>query len=63
MNFVNIKQFALTKGCSRMTIYAAEERGELKIDRSAGFPVIYLTKENLAWKPGQRIGRPKKVIK
>ncbi len=60
MKFVNIKQFANMKGCSRETVYAAERRGEVNIDRSAGFPVIYLTEKNLNWKPGQRIGRPKK---
>jgi len=61
MDFTNVKQFAEIKGCSRQTIYLAEERGEIDIDRTAGFPIVYLTKKNLNWKPGQRIGRPKKV--
>lgn len=60
LKFVNIKRFAKFKGCSRQTIYAAERRGEIDINRDAGFPVVYLTKKNLAWKPGQKVGRPRK---
>ncbi len=62
MKFVNIKQFAVMKKCSRETIYNAAKRGEVDIDRSAGFPVVYLTEKNLNWKSGQNTGRPKKGI-
>jgi hypothetical protein len=62
MKFVNIKQFAAMKKCSRETIYNAAKRGEVDIDRSNGFPVIYLTVKNLNWMPGQNTGRPKKGI-
>jgi hypothetical protein len=62
MKFFNIKQFAVLKKCSRETIYNAAKRGEVDIDRSAGFPVVYLTEKNLNWMPGQKIGRPKKEI-
>jgi hypothetical protein len=50
------------KKCSRETIYNAAKRGEVDIDRSNGFPVIYLTVKNLNWMPGQNTGRPKKGI-
>lgn len=59
--FVNVKQYAAMKKCSRENIYNAAERGEVDIDRTAGFPVIYLTEKNLKWKPAQ-VGRPKKGI-
>lgn len=62
MKFVNVKQFAALKKCSRETIYNAAKRGKVDIDRSAGFPIIYLTEKNLNWKPGQNTGRPKKGI-
>lgn len=62
MKFVNIKQFAEMKKCSRENIYNAERKGEISIDRTAGFPVIYLTKENLNWKPKEK-GRPPKKEK
>lgn len=48
--FVNITQFAKMKKCSRETIYSAGRKGELDIDRTAGFPVIYLTEKNNSWK-------------
>ena len=59
--FVNIKQFAKMKGCSRESVYKAERKGELVIDRSAGFPVVYLTEMNLNWKPRKK-GRPRKQV-
>jgi hypothetical protein len=61
MKFLNVKLFAEMKKCSRQTVYNAERVGEIDIDRSTGFPVIYLTEKNLKWKP-EPIGRPKKVI-
>ena len=48
--FVNITKFATMKNCSRETIYSAERKGEIDIDRSSGFPVVYLTAKNLGWK-------------
>lgn len=62
MKFVNITQYATMKKCSRETIYNAAKRGEIDIDRSAGFPVIYLNEKNTAWQPGKKVGRPKKGI-
>lgn len=59
MKFVNIKQFAELKGCSRENIYNAEKKGEVSIDRSAGFPVVFITEKNKNWKP-RRKGRPTK---
>lgn len=57
MKFVNISQFAAIKKTSRETIYKAEKDGKLDIDRSAGFPVIFLTEKNRKWKPRPK-GRP-----
>lgn len=51
---MNIKQFAKWKGCSRQNIYNAEKRGEVEIDRTKGFPVIFLNKNNTNWKPKGR---------
>ncbi len=59
--FVNVKQYATMKKCSRETIYNAAKRGEVDIDRQAGFPVIYLTGKNIKWNPGN-VGRPKKGV-
>lgn len=59
MRFINIKKFAELKKCSRETIYNAAKRGEVEIDRSSGTPLIFLTEENMNWKPGQNIGRPR----
>ena len=59
MKFVNVKQFADMKNCSRENVYNAARNGEVDIDRSAGFPVIYLTNKNLNWIPKEK-GRPKK---
>lgn len=50
------------KKCSRQTVYNAARKGEINIDRSQGFPIIFLTEKNLNWKSGQNIGRPKKGI-
>jgi len=57
MKFVNIKQYAELKGCSRPNIYNAEENGEISVERSAGFPVIYLNDKNRKWEPRKK-GRP-----
>ncbi|MBK9097528.1 MAG: hypothetical protein IPM14_05240 [bacterium] len=59
MKFVSITHFAVLKKCSRETVYNAEKRGEVEIDRTAGVPVIHLTEKNMNWKPGQNMGRPK----
>jgi len=59
LKFVNIRQFAELKKCSRECIYKADRKGEITIDRSAGFPVIFLTEKNRSWKPRGK-GRPKK---
>jgi len=48
------------KKCTRQTVYNAISKGEIDIDRSQGFPIVYLTEKNLNWKPGQNIGRPHK---
>jgi len=42
------------KKCSRENIYNAERKGEVDVDRSAGFPVIYLTEKNSQWKQEKR---------
>lgn len=62
MKFLNVKLFAELKECTRQTVYNAESKDEVDIDRSQGFPIVYLTKKNLNWKPGQNIGRPKKEV-
>ena len=59
MKFVSITNFAGMKKCSRETVYNAEKRGEVDIDRTAGAPVIHLTEKNMSWKPGQNMGRPR----
>jgi hypothetical protein len=59
MKFVSITNFAEMKKCSRETVYNAEKRGEIDIDRTAGVPVIHLTEKNMSWKPGQNMGRPR----
>jgi len=59
MNFVSIKRFADLKKCSRETVYNAAKRGKINIDRTSGIPIIYLSKKNLDWKPGQEMGRPR----
>ena len=59
MKFLNVKQFAEMKNCSRETVYKAAKSEKVNIDRSAGFPVIHLNDKNLSWNP-QQIGRPKK---
>lgn len=61
MKFLNIKSFADLKKCSRETVYRAEKNQEIDINRTAGFPVIFLTDKNKEWEP-RRIGRPKKEI-
>jgi hypothetical protein len=61
MKFVNIKQFADMKKTTRENVYSAERKGEVDIDRTAGFPVIFLTNKNINWKPRGK-GRPKKGI-
>lgn len=61
IKFVNITQFSRLKKCSREAVYNAEKRGEIEIDRSAGFPVIHLTEKHQNWKPNSQ-GRPKKEI-
>lgn len=58
MRFVNIKQFAAIKNTTRENVYAAERKGEIDIDRSAGFPIIFLTEKNRKWKPRKK-GRPR----
>lgn len=62
MKFVNVKQFAQIKNCTRQTVYNAARKGLIAIDRQQGFPIIYLTEKNNNWKPGQNIGRPSKII-
>lgn len=62
MKFLNVKLFAELKNCTRQTIYNAERDGEIDIDRSQGFPVVFLTKKNSNWKAGQNVGRPSKEI-
>jgi len=59
MKFVSITHFAGIKKCSRETVYNATKRGEIDIDRTAGVPVIYLTRKNMNWIPGQNMGRPR----
>lgn len=62
MRFVNIIQFAKMKKCSRETVYKAERKGEIEIDRTAGFPIIYLSEKNLYWKPKRQGRPPNKVL-
>lgn len=57
IKFVNITQFAKIKKVSRETLYKAERNGEIEVDRSSGFPVIFLTEKNKKWKPRPK-GRP-----
>lgn len=59
MRFLNIKQFADLKKCSRENIYNANRKGEVDINRSAGFPVIFLNEKNISWKPKGK-GRPRR---
>ena len=63
MKFFNYKLFAEMKKCSRQTVYSAENKGEIVIDRSQGFPVVYVTDKNLTWQSGKIIGRHQKEIK
>lgn len=58
MKFLSVSKFAKLKNCSRQNVYQAENKGEIKIDRTSGIPIVFLNEENQRWKP-RRIGRPK----